>query len=215
MPMLLRTLVLSLLLSAPAPAEEGAVPYAALHERFAPAAVLTEYPRLRGVQRVSSRLSNVRPEHVRIWIEAAAGRIDVPIDDQGRAAFPLSDRLLQENPIVRSNQPQGSLQLQLSLEVDLPKANRIAYAEIWESLAEAQSALDRLGPDYAGSSVIGIEYQFLDGPMQVLLNGRDIELSLLADHQGRVMLRRDPNWLEADVQVRFEGTLALALPRLR
>lgn len=212
---MLKALFLTLLCSGAVHAEDGAVPYAALYERFEPATVLAEYPRLRSVQRVSSRLQNVRPEQIRIWIEAAGGRIDVPLDRQGRAGFPLSAQLLQENPWVRSNQPQGSLQLQLSLEVDLPAANRIAYAEIWASLDEAQAALDRLGPDYAGSEVVGIEYQFLDGPMQVLLNGRSIELSLLADHTGRVMLRRDPNWLEADVQVRFDGTLASALPRLR
>lgn len=212
---LLLPFLLFLLLSGKVTAEEGAVPYAALHARFAPADILADYPRLRGVQRVSSRLQQVRPEQIQIWIEAASGRIDVPIDRDGRARFPLTEQLLQENPWVRSNQPQGSLQLQLSLEVYLPETKQVGYAEIWQDIEQAQAALDRLGPEYVGSQVVGIEYQFLDGPGQVLLSGRNIELSLLADQHGRVMLRRDPDWLAAEVQVRFDGTLASALPRLR
>jgi hypothetical protein len=196
-------------------AADGAVPYAALHQRFAPAQVLQQYPSLRAVQRIESRLADVKPTDIRIWIDAAAGRIEVPVDTQGRASFPLTEQLLAENPSVRSNQPQGSLQLQLSLEVQLPAASGIAYAEVWQSIIEAQDALAQLGPDYADSEVVGIEYRFSDGPMQVTLSGREIELSLLADNQGRVLLRRDPLWLDADVQLRFDGQLAQALPRLR
>ncbi len=196
-------------------AADGAVPYAALHQRFAPTQVLQQYPSLRAVQRIESRLADVQPTDIRIWIDAAAGRIEVPVDAQGRASFPLTEQLLAENPSVRSNQPQGSLQLQLSLEVQLPAASGIAYAEVWQSIIEAQDALTQLGPDYADSEVVGIEYRFSDGPMQVTLSGREIELSLLADNQGRVLLRRDPLWLDADVQLRFDGQLAQALPRLR
>lgn len=208
-------LVCCLLLVSTAHAAEGSVPYAALYQRFAPAQVLQQYPSLRAVQRIESRLANVRPGDIRIWIEADAGRIDVPVDGQGRASFPLTEQLLAENPSVRSNQPQGSLQLQLGLEVQLPGSGSVPYTEVWQSINEAQDALARLGPDYADSEVVGIEYQFVEGPMRVRLAGREIELDLLADDQGRVMLRRDQHWLDADVQVRFEGRLAVALPRLR
>ncbi len=177
--------------------------------------MLQQYPSLRAVQRIESRLAEVQPTDIRIWIDAASGRIEIPVDTQGRASFPLTEQLLEENPSVRSNQPQGSLQLQLSLEVQLPAAEGIAYAEVWQSIIEAQDALAKLGPDYAGSEVVGIEYRFNDGPMEVTLTGREIELSLLADTQGRVLLRRDPRWLDADVQLRFDGSLAQALPRLR
>lgn len=209
-------LALALLLPLPIQAQShGQVPYAALHERFRPAIVLEQYPRLRGVQRVGSRLPEVAVGDIRIWIQSAGGRIEVPIDANGRADFPLSDALLAENPQVHSNQPQGSLQLQLSLEVDLPGSDPWPYSEVWAAIEEAQAALGSLGSDYSSGEVVGLEYHFTDGPMQVQLEGANLALDLHADQQGRVMLRREREWLERGVQLRFKGRLRSVVPRLR
>ncbi|MCB1641110.1 MAG: hypothetical protein KDI37_05205 [Xanthomonadales bacterium] len=213
---LIRALLLGLCLWQSAAAQDlGRVPYAALYERFRPAAVLTQFPRLRGVQSVGSRLDGVRPTQIRIWIQSDDGRIEVPIDERGRASFPLTEALLQENPWVHSNQPQGSLQLQLSLELVLPPGEHLPYSEIWAGIEEAQRALTQLGPDYADGEVVGIEYHFADGPMKVQLDGASLALDLLADEHGRIMLRKDPEWLDGDVQVHFRGRLLAAVPRLR
>lgn len=208
--------LLALGLAAALPAEEpGQVPYAAIYSVLQPGLVMNDYPRLRAVQRVQSRLPEVRPAQIRIWIASAQGRLEIAVDGRGRARFPLTDALLTENPPVFSNQPRGSLNIQVSLEARLPAAPTFPYQQVWEAIEQAQSALDRLGGDYAGAQVQGIEYRFARSGGEFLISTADYEQALYADANGRLVLRADPRWLRDEAQVRVRGKLLVAIPRLR
>ena len=195
--------------------EPGKVPYAAIYQVLQPGLIMDDYPRLRAVQRVESRMPGVEPATVRIWIDAAAGTIEVPIDQRGHARFPLTDALLAENPAVRSNQPQGSLNIQVALEARLPDQREIPYQQVWEAIEQAQSALDRLGGSYAGAEVQCIEYRFAGSDREFLVSADEYEQKLIADASGRLVIRADPRWLRDRVRLKVRGKLRSAVPRLR
>ncbi len=195
--------------------EPGKVPYAAIYRVLQPGLVMNDYPRLRAVQRVESRLPEVAPTQIQIWIASAQGRLEIAVDSRGRARFPLTDALLAENPPVYSNQPRGSLNIQVSLEARLPSKDDFPYQQVWEAIEQAQSALDRLGGDYDGAQVQGIEYRFQRSGGELLISTADYEQALYADASGRLVLRADQRWLRDRARVQVRGKLIAAIPRLR
>jgi hypothetical protein len=202
-------------LLAPVLAQAGSAPYASLYHALEPGLKLKDFPRLKAVQRIQSKLARVRPDQISVRILTGGGSIDVPITADGQIRFPLEDRLLSENPAVESNQPSGSLSLSVSFEVVPPAQVALPYGEFIDSVRQAQAALRQLDNEYAQAEVVGVEYRMAQADASVTVESPNGEDLLRADAKGRIIVRMDPLLDSARTRIRFSALPTQAFPNLR
>jgi Protein of unknown function (DUF2987) len=95
--------------------------------------------------RVSSKLDGVRPESIRITIHAKAGDLVVPVDAEGQILFPITQALYDENPPSETNQPKGTVSLNVSFDVNAPPQQNFDYALLTDMLADYREGVSRQG----------------------------------------------------------------------
>ncbi len=194
-------------------ADESSTPYAALYQALAPAQDIAHYERLRAVQRVKSK-QGVAPDSIRIAIAASTGRIEIPIDRDGKLDFPLNAELLAENPAVITNQPKGSLTVTVTFEIRLPDTLRVAYSEIAAALDQARAVVAKDASPGMKAQVVGVEFHFpKDIKASVTLSGKSERL-LVADAQGRVIVMHNDTLVKDDPTLVFSHKPEIALPFL-
>lgn len=176
-------------------------PYVVLYRALYPSLKVTEYTHLAAVQRIVSKDPAVLANSIRIEILSKSGTISVDIGADGVTAFPLREDLLAENPMVRSNQPKGSLSVSVSFEIRLSAGNQMSYADLYAGMAEANQALTAVDPSMAGHRVSGLEFSFppdSGGHIEVIDARREQRLD--AGAEGFVRLRNDDALLAATVR---------------
>ena len=62
-----------------------------------------------------SRLADVSPTDIKIFLQTKTGEIPIPLDADGKFTLPVTEALRKENPWITANQPQGSLTMKASL----------------------------------------------------------------------------------------------------
>lgn len=194
--------------------DAGATPYAVLHQALSPALEVEGDPRLRAVQRIESKLPGVRPQDIKVTIAARAGAIRVPIGADGRAAFPLRDDLLAQNPPVHSNQPRGSLTVSVTLALAPPTSTRVPVAELRAALDAADAWLSRkaAAEGLPPPAVRGVELRFPPAAgASATLRGASERL-LLADADGRIVLVRDADLADGTREVELSQLPLELLP---
>ena len=191
------------------------VRYASLYRALEPGLIIASFDRLLARQRIVSRQRDVLPSHIEVRILAASGVIVVKVAPDGSVDFPMTTRLLAENPIVESNQAKGSLSLSATMEVKLGQNKVVAYSDFYESAMQAQQAIASLGPAMAGRKVRSIEFEFVrtQGARAELTDTNAEEL-LLADKQGLLTLRIDKALATRKAQVRFSELPIAARPHI-
>lgn len=209
-------LLLAVLASAPLAAQSGGeTPYRALYGALSPSLKLAGYSRLKPVQRIISKSAAVPPGDIRVSIHAASGVIELTPAADGRVEFPMTEALLAENPPVRSNQPRGSLSVNVSFEIDLGDGDGLSYTALAEGIDQAQQALGAVEPALAGRRVAGIEFSFPPGSnAQLQIVDAKLEELLVADRAGFVRLRNDPRLRENGAMVRWTPRPLRAVPYL-
>lgn len=196
-------LMLLSMLALPCAAASASAPYASLYAALEPGLRLAGFDRLVAVQRIVSKDGSVPPAQIRVVIEARSGRIEVPIGSDGQARFPLSDELLQENPAVTSNQPKGSLSVSVSIEIALPAGPQMSYREVMAAIEQAERALPGLDPRNNDRVIRGLEVQLPSETASATIESSIGEQLLVADQDGFVFLRRDPELAAKNAQVQF------------
>ena len=73
-------------------------------------------------------------------IQAAAGPIPLPIAADGSFTVPVTDALLAEDPKIATDQPKGSMEINLSVGIIPPPAASVPYAWCLDAAAQAQEA---------------------------------------------------------------------------
>ena len=110
-----------------------------------------------------------------------------------------------------TNQPAGSLTLTLSLELEQPAGAKLRVADVAAALDDADAVLDAQD---AGARVRGVEFRFAPGdPASVTLRG-DGERTLVPDHEGRVIVMRDPDLGPLYDEIELSARPARILPFL-
>ncbi|TWU44721.1 hypothetical protein Poly51_59900 [Rubripirellula tenax] len=66
-----------------------------------------------------SRLADVSPTDIKIILQTKAGDIPIPLDADGKFTLPVIDALRKENPWITANQPQGSLIMKASVNLQM------------------------------------------------------------------------------------------------
>ena len=191
--------------SAPVHAQDsGQVPYATIH-KVVSRAQQVKHPKIRAVVRVESKTTGAKPRDVTMVIQAKSGPINVDVAGDGEIrSFPISAELLKENPPVQSNQPKGSSQLRVGLEVAVPDSLTYSYRELAQLLDEANAELKKqagmLSMVMPRAKALSFQFRSGGGKETVTIKRNDPQV-LTADANGLVRLEIDKAVAAQDPQV--------------
>ena len=177
-----------------------------------------ERDRLALVQSLHPDGGNLVIRPLTITILSKSGKIDVPVGADNSFAIPISDALRDENPTVITNQPKGSLSLQVGVRILLPQATRYTYSEFWLGIQQANTMTRRfagvmrwLFSDSADSLVL----RFRRPERQMLrIAAADGALTLIADDSGTIFVRIDKKLVEQNPMMELSEPALDALPAI-
>jgi hypothetical protein len=217
-------LALGLAVALPAPAlaadEPATLPYRAMTDN-----VITfmnvapgQRDRLALVQSLNPDGGNLALRPLTITILSKTGRIDVPVDADNSFAIPISDALRDENPTVLTNQPKGSLTLQVGVRILLPQQTRYAYSEFWLGIQQANAMTKRFAGMVRGffsQSADSLILRFSRPERQMLrIAAPDGALTLIADDSGTIFIRMDKKLVEENPMMELSEPALDALPAI-
>lgn len=206
---------LTLLASATSVRADGSgVPYAALYESLRPAIEIGGNDHLVARTRIQSKLPGVESDSILLEIHAQAGTRVIHVANDGDVVFPLDERLRDENPVVQTNQPKGTLTLSVTIGVKLPRGTRFPYREIAVGIDQLRAVMvgDGAGD---GSAVRGVEFWFRPGSDARLGIIGPVERLFIADRQGRIVLADSAELRESGVMLDLSEAPLQILPSLR
>ena len=202
------TLCVLVLASGVAAAGERAVPYADMHKIFSRIATVdgARFVKLRPT--LSAADGSMAPSDIRMTIKSRAGDIVVPVDEKGRASFPVRADLEQENPDVMVNVAQGQLNLNIGMDIDAPPEQRFRYGlmqqmqdEIDELMKEQGMMARMFAPDF---DALVVEFPPGTAATAVVESSEGAE-SFTADAQGRIALEDRRAWRREDPWVQLSA----------
>ncbi len=169
------------------------IPYETLHRALTSVKPLEGAQYIHLDQKIAVTAPGMTLDDLRMVIDAEAGEIAVPVDADGTMAFPLSEALLEENPAVRVNVPDGGLSLNLSIDTTVPPAQRFSYglvadmAEEFERFTAKQGMMARMmAPD-----VEGLRVEFGEGARATATIGDEV---VAADDEGVLLIPLRKDW---------------------
>lgn len=117
------------------------MPYATIH-KVVSRAQQVKHPKLRALVTLQSKNPGAKPPAM--VVQAKSGPINVMIGEGGEIRnFPISDELLKENPLVVSNQPKGTSQLQVAMALTVPETLTYSGRELAQLLEEANAEIKK------------------------------------------------------------------------
>ena len=197
--------------------EKATVPYAKIYDAFQRAgSVRTKDVRV--AIAVASKNEAVPPGAVRLTIQAKGGARKLRVDPDGEIhGFPLSAKLLKENPPVVSNQPKGSLQLGGGLFFNVSPATTYRYRKLY-ALLEAGNAASKQRAGFfslVAPQAKSVLFVFFHGTGQTLtVRAKSGVQTLRANEKGEIALRLDPALLPENPTVRLSAPPSKVLPDL-
>lgn len=96
--------------------------------------------------RISSNRPGVKPSDIRLAATLASGQVvEIPIDAEGQLTLPSSPELEKEDPLFVSNQPKGSLGLNIKFDIKTPTTTTSRYADLMLGATQFNEAIRRQG----------------------------------------------------------------------
>jgi len=177
-----------------------------------------ERDRLALIQSLRPDNGNLVVRPLVITILSKNGRIDVPVGADNSFAIPITDELRDENPTVFTNQPKGSLSLQVGVRVLLPQATRYSYSEFWLGIEQA----NRMTKRFAGmmrwlfaEAADSLVLRFSRPERQMLrIAAEDGPLTLIADDSGTIFIRIDKKLVDQNPMMELSEPALDALPAI-
>ncbi|HEV2676000.1 MAG TPA: DUF2987 domain-containing protein [Aliidongia sp.] len=173
--------------------------------------------RLALIQSLHPDGGNLVARPLTMTVRAKAGPIDVQVGDDNSFALPLSDQLKDENPTVVTNQPKGTLSLQVGVRILLPQTTHYAYREFAEGISQANAMTKR----FAGmmwlfsKTADSLILRFHRPERQMLrIAAADGALTLIADESGTIFVRLDKKLVEENPMMELSEPALDALPAL-
>lgn len=103
--------------------------------------------------RIQSRNPSVKSEDIELFLNRKDGPLVVVVDNDGFLEVPHNEELIEENPDLVANQPRGSLNIYVDLEV--PKVSppkivdgKVEYNELFRPLLEIQKEMRKVDPTF-------------------------------------------------------------------
>jgi hypothetical protein len=194
--------------SARATDTNAVIPYKTLDDMFQPIEAV-DPAKLESHVAVVSRNKAVHPADITLTIQSArAGMIPVTVSTNGRILnFPHDKNLLRENPPVVSNQPKGTLNLMVSMQLPPPEGLTFRYGRLGDGVAEINKAiraqagmmLSLVAPKAEG--VVFLFPKASAGKATVEIASATGRREYTADAHGHVTLKLEPALLKENPEV--------------
>jgi hypothetical protein len=134
-----------MLLVAAAAASAEARPLKSLCESMEPLRKIKDLKYVKPVIRVKPKTQGVKPADVVFTIKAKSGPITFSSAADGTIELPLTDALCAENPEMVSNQAEGTVRFEVSIDPELPPVQKLDYRQLDELRREWNEAVSRQG----------------------------------------------------------------------
>ena len=177
------------------------LPYERLHDALSSVRSLEGARYIRVDRKIATTAPDIALADVRMVIASASGDIVVGIAEDGTLDFPMNETLLEENPGVRVNVPDGQLSINVEINFDVPASRSFPYTLITEledeyrRFTRAQGMLARMmAPDMEALAA-----RFADGEPATATVSAPVEVTLEADSEHRILVPIDEGWAGSEI----------------
>lgn len=124
--------------------------------------------------RIQSRNPNVTPKDLKLFLDVKDAPLVLVVDNDGFIEVPHKKELVEQNPDLVANQPRGSLNIFVDLEV--PKVSppqikdgKVAYQELFRPLVEIQTEMRKVDPTFGltGQQQFVLEIETGEEPIKI------------------------------------------------
>jgi len=103
--------------------------------------------------RIQSRDSTVKSSDIELFLDLEEGPLVLVVDNDGLVEVPHREDLLEKNPELVANQPRGTLNIFVDLEIPKvapPKIvdGKVEYQELFRPLVEIQNEMRKVDPTF-------------------------------------------------------------------
>ena len=103
--------------------------------------------------RISSKIGSVKPDKIELYLNRTAGPQVLKVDPNGFFSVPHNETLLKENPELVSNQPKGSLNLEVKLSLPKPELpeitdGRVRYKALFQPILNLNDSMRKMDPNF-------------------------------------------------------------------
>jgi hypothetical protein len=177
-----------------------------LCEKFEPLRKLADFKYVKPDVSIHPKTPGVKPEEVVFTIAAKAGPIKVTPAADGAIEFPFSDKLCAENPEFQTNQPKGTVDINVSIDPHIPPVKSIDYHTLEIMRREWNDAIGRQSLVYRmlAPSTKGYEVTFEGGKggnAEVQLAKGTVRLT--TNDKGELRIPFDDSWISANPVITF------------
>ncbi len=102
---------------------------------------------------ISSKIEGVQPDKIQLYLDRPAGPKTLRVDANGYFLVPHTEELLAENPDLVSNQPKGSLNLEVKLSLPKPelptiKDGLVTYQALFKPILALNDSMKQVDPNF-------------------------------------------------------------------
>ena len=167
---------------------------------------------------MASKNEAVKPGAITLTIRAKGGARKLRIDPDGEIhAFPMSAKLLAENPPVVSNQPKGSLQIGGGLFFNAATATTYRYRRLSDLVDEGNATTKKRAGFFSllapqAKSVLFVFFRHTGQTLTV--HSKTAPSTSTANEKGEIALRIDRSLLAENPRVTLSEKPSKVLPDL-
>lgn len=173
------------------PAERDTVPYDALVPMIEAVETVADLDRIEVTVIVSSRNRDVDPEDVLLFLDEGDTRHQITVGQYGAVSIPLRDDWRGEGLVIESNQPAGTLDLEVTFILQTLPGTRVEYAWLWETVRQLDVAVSAMQGVQAAppGEVVGLILEYRPGERGEVVAGEGAgAATLTADERGVLRL---------------------------
>ena len=124
--------------------------------------------------RIQSRNPKITPKDIELFLDVKDKPLVLVIDNDGFVEVPHNKELVDANPDLVANQPRGSLNIFVDLEVPRVsppeiKDGKVAYQELFRPLVEIQAEMRKVDPTFglSGQQQFVLEIETGEKPIKI------------------------------------------------
>jgi len=136
---------------------------------------LQDLKQLKVWENVKSSRHGVKPSDITLTImrdAAHGGPLAIAVDGGGNFTLPVTQALKDEDALVVSNQPKGTLELSVNWEISLPASTDLRYSQLMSGAQQYNEAMRRQGvtASMLAPKATGLLLVYPDGGHRVTLH---------------------------------------------
>ena len=156
--------------------------------------------------RIQSRNPKVTPKDIEIYLDIKDAPLVLVIDNDGFVEVPHNKALVDANPDLVANQPRGTLNIFVDLEVPRVsppniKDGKVAYQELFRPLVEIQAEMRKVDPTFGLSGQQQFVLEVETGKAPIKITRAFGARTYRPNDKGKVYMIMEPYLYEENPQV--------------